>query len=334
MDSLSQIVLGAAVGNQVLGKKIGNKAILYGAIIGTMPDLDVVYGKFLDPLTATDIHRGFSHSTLFFLFLSPILGWILQKLEHKHKVNFKEATLFSFLILQTHSLLDLFTTWGTQLFWPLETRFSLQSIFVIDPLYTLPFLVFLILSMKKKKDDPKRMFWNRTGLIVSTAYLFLTLLVQSIVTNKFENQLEENNISYKEIVVKPSPFNIILWTTNVKVDKGYYIADYSFFDTKPIQFQFIPKQNELITDYENEAVIKQLKRISEGWYCITQKENLLLFNDLRFGVMNADKNDLQFSFSYQITKENGEIKAAELPNKNRAQAKKLLGKLWVRLWGN
>lgn len=334
MDSLSQIVLGAAVGNQVLGKKIGNKAILYGAILGTMPDLDVLYGKFLDPLTATEIHRGFSHSTLFFLFLSPILGWILQKLEHKKGVNFKEATLFSFLILQTHSLLDLFTTWGTQLLWPLETRFSLQSIFVIDPLYTLPFLVFLILSMKKKKDSPKRMFWNRTGLIVSTSYLFLTLLVQSIVTNKFEKQLEQNDISYKEIVVKPSPFNIILWTTNIKVDNGYYIADYSFFDTKPIQFQFIPKQNELITEYENEAVIKQLKRISEGWYCITQKENQLLFNDLRFGVMNADENNLQFSFSYQITEENGEIKAAELPNKNRKEAKKLLGKLWVRLWGN
>jgi inner membrane protein len=190
MDSLSQIVLGAAVGNQVLGKKIGNKAILYGAIIGTMPDLDVLYGKLLDPLTATEIHRGFSHSTLLFLFLSPILGWILQKMEHKKGVNFREATLFSFLILQTHSLLDLFTTWGTQLFWPLETRFSLQSIFVIDPLYTLPFLVFLILSMKKKKDDPKRLFWNRTGLIVSTSYLFFTLFVQSVVTHKFEKQLD------------------------------------------------------------------------------------------------------------------------------------------------
>ena len=334
MDSLSQIVLGAAVGNQVLGKKIGNKAILYGAIIGTMPDLDVLYGKFLDPLTATEIHRGFSHSTLFFLFLSPILGWILQKMEHKKGVHFKEATLFSFLILQTHSLLDLFTTWGTQLFWPLETRFSLQSIFVIDPLYTLPFLVFLILSMKKKKDDPKRMFWNRIGLIVSTSYLFFTLLVQSIVLQKFEKQLEQNKISYQEIVVKPSPFNIILWTTNIKVDNGYYIGDFSFFDTKPIQFQFIPKQNELITEYENEAVIKQLKRISEGWYCITQKENQLLFNDLRFGVMNAEPNDLQFSFSYQIIKENGKVKATELPNKNRKEAKKLLGKLWVRLWGN
>ncbi|MDP2162122.1 MAG: metal-dependent hydrolase [Flavobacterium sp.] len=334
MDSLSQIVLGAGVGNEILGKKIGNKAILYGAIIGTIPDLDVLYGKFLDPLTATDIHRGFSHSVLFFLVLSPILGWILQKLERKNKVNFKEATLFSYLVLQTHALLDLFTTWGTQLFWPLENRYSLQSIFVIDPLYTLPFLVFLILSMKKKKDNPKRLFWNRIGLIVSTSYLFLTLLVQSIVTNKFEKQLEEKNISYQEIVVKPSPFNIILWTTNVKVENGYYIGDYSFFDTKPIQFQFIPKQKELITDYENEAVIKQLKRISEGWYCITQKENQLLFNDLRFGVMNTEPNDLQFSFSYQITEEKGEVRAMELPNKNREQAKKLLGKLWVRLWGN
>lgn len=334
MDSLSQIVLGAAVGNQVLGKKIGNKAILYGAIIGTMPDLDVLYGKLLDPLTATEIHRGFSHSTLLFLFLSPILGWILQKMEHKKGVHFKEATLFSFLILQTHSLLDLFTTWGTQLFWPLETRFSLQSIFVIDPLYTLPFLVFLILSMKKKKNDPKRLFWNKTGLIVSTSYLFFTLLVQSIVLQKFEKQMEQNKISYQEIVVKPSPFNIILWTTNVKVENGYYIGDYSFFDTQPIQFQFIPAQKELINNIEDAAVILQLKRISEGWYCITQKENQLFFNDLRFGVMNSDKNDMQFSFSYHITKENGEFKATELPNKNRAQAKKLLGKIWVRLQGN
>ena len=255
-------------------------------------------------------------------------------MEHEKGVHFKEATLFSFLILQTHSLLDLFTTWGTQLFWPLETRFSLQSIFVIDPMYTLPFLVFLILSMKKKKDDPKRLFWNRTGLIVSTSYLFFTLVVQSIVLQKFEKQLEQDKINYQEIAVKPSPFNIILWTTTSKVDHGYYIGDYSFFDTKPIQFQFIPTNKELISNIEDAAVIKQLKRISEGWYCITQKDNQLLFNDLRFGVMNTDANDFQFSFSYKISKENRAIKAVELPNKNRKEAKKLLVKLWARIQGN
>jgi inner membrane protein len=334
MDSLSQIVLGAAVGNEILGKKLGNKAILYGAIVGTIPDLDVLFGKLLDPLTAVEIHRGFSHSVVFFLLLSPILGFVLKKLERTKGVTFKEATLFAYLTLQTHALLDFFTTWGTQLLWPLEQRFSLQSIFVIDPLYTLPFLFFLILSMKKNKIDAKRQFWNRTGLIVSTSYLFLTLVVQWIVLQKFEKQLEENSISYQEIVVKPSPFNIILWTTNVKVSDGYLVSDYSFFDTKPIQFQFIPKQEELIEGFTNKPVIQQLKRMSEGWYCITQKENHLLFNDLRFGLMNSDPNDLQFSFSYEITEENGAVKAVELDNKNRKQAQKLLAKLWVRLKGN
>ena len=66
-----------------LGKKIGNKAIVYGAILGTIPDLDVVVGKFLDPLTATDIHRGFSHSTLFFLLFSPVLAFVIQKIEKR-----------------------------------------------------------------------------------------------------------------------------------------------------------------------------------------------------------------------------------------------------------
>jgi inner membrane protein len=334
MDSLTQIVLGAAVANQVLGNKIGNRAILYGAILGTIPDLDVLVGKFLDPLTATDIHRGFSHSTLFFVLISPVLASIIQKLEKINLVSFKEALLCCFLGLQTHALLDLFTTWGTQLFWPLETRYSLQSIFVIDPLYTLPFLVFLIISMCKNRNDKKRMFWNRVGLIVSTLYLFSTLFVQAIVKNKFENQLQENNISYDEIVVKPSPFNIILWTSNVKVENGYWIGDYSFFDTKSIQFQFIPKQEELIKNIENEAVVKQLKRISEGWFCITQKEGKLLFNDLRFGVMENEKDNIEFSFSYELKNKNGEITASELPNKNREQAKKLLNKLWIRLQGN
>ncbi|WGU68133.1 metal-dependent hydrolase [Capnocytophaga canimorsus] len=71
MDSLTQIVLGASIGEAMLGKKLGNKAPLYGAIAGTIPDLDVFVGKLYDPITAITIHRGFSHSILFFLILSP-----------------------------------------------------------------------------------------------------------------------------------------------------------------------------------------------------------------------------------------------------------------------
>ena len=67
MDSLTQIVLGAACGEVVLGKKIGNKALFFGAIGGTLPDLDVFVGKWLysNEIQAMAFHRGFMHSIQF-----------------------------------------------------------------------------------------------------------------------------------------------------------------------------------------------------------------------------------------------------------------------------
>src|SRR5690606_36734585 len=111
MDSLTQIVLGAAVGEAVLGKKIGNRAVLYGGIIGTIPDLDVFLGHFYDPITALEIHRGFSHSFVFFALLSPLLGLLLSRIERRREVGLFQAIWMAFLCLATHAILDAFTTW-------------------------------------------------------------------------------------------------------------------------------------------------------------------------------------------------------------------------------
>jgi len=43
MDSLTQIVLGGAIGELVAGRKMGNRAVLWGAIAGTIPDLNVFF---------------------------------------------------------------------------------------------------------------------------------------------------------------------------------------------------------------------------------------------------------------------------------------------------
>ena len=151
MDSLTQIVLGAAVGEAVLGKKVGNKAMLYGAIAGTIPDLDVLSRYVVDTVTATEWHRGFSHSILFSVLFAPFFGWLVWKLDRKRNATWTDWSWLFFWGLFTHPILDAFTTWGTQLFWPFETRLAFQSIFVIDPLYTLPFLIFLVL---------KKPMWN------------------------------------------------------------------------------------------------------------------------------------------------------------------------------
>jgi inner membrane protein len=188
MDSVTQIVLGAAVGEAVLGKKIGNKAMLLGAIAGTIPDLDVIANRFTDTVTALEIHRGFTHSIVFAIVFGLLFGWLLSLWDRR--ASLKEWFWFWFLCFFTHPLLDAHTTWGTQLFWPLDIRLEYKNIFVIDPLYTLPFLVFLILAMLQKRGSIKRRKFNNLGLIVSSSYMVLTLITKAITYQKFENALE------------------------------------------------------------------------------------------------------------------------------------------------
>ena len=242
MDSLTQIVLGAAVGEAVLGKKIGNKAVLYGAIAGTIPDLDVIFGSLTDTITAIEWHRSFSHSLLFSVLLAPILGWFVSKLERKLNIGLIPWTKLFFLGLFTHTLLDAFTSWGTQILWPLKTRYALNSIFVIDPLYTVPFLVFTIMVLFYKRESKIRRRLNTTGLLISTTYLLATLAIKSIVDQRFEQALQNQDIAYTHMSTRPSPLNTVLWNANIDTPTHYLIADYSFFDTQPIRFKSYPKQ--------------------------------------------------------------------------------------------
>ncbi|MEO1435814.1 MAG: metal-dependent hydrolase [Bacteroidota bacterium] len=79
MDSLTQIVLGAAVGEVVLGKKVGNRAMIWGAVAGTIPDLDVITNLWLPDVYALAAHRGFSHSIVFAVLTAPIFGWLVHR---------------------------------------------------------------------------------------------------------------------------------------------------------------------------------------------------------------------------------------------------------------
>jgi len=333
MDSLTQIVLGAAVGEAVLGKKVGNKAMLWGAVAGTIPDLDVLTRFFTDNITAIEWHRGFSHSIFFAIIFAPIFGWLVWKLNQKSEATFKDWSWLFFWGLFTHPILDSFTTWGTQLFWPFKMRLAFQNIFVIDPLYTIPFLVFLILAMRQKKTSPKRRKYNRLGLIVSSSYLALTLILKGISYRQFTKSLKKQNISYTAIDTRPTPFNTILWTANIDAGDDYLIGNYSFFDSKEIEFTAYPKNHSLLGELETNDKVVRLIDIAEGWFTITEKEGTLFFNDLRFGLISLDPSEEQFAFAYRLSSENDTVKVTEEP-KYDTDGKKLFSALWNRIWGN
>lgn len=335
MDSLTQIVLGAAVGEAVLGKKVGNKAMLYGAIAGTIPDLDTFAGAFTDTITAIEWHRGFSHSLVFAIIFAPVFGWVISRIEKNSLARWKDWSWLMFWGLFTHPLLDAHTTWGTQLFWPLEYRLAYKNIFVIDPLYTLPLLICLIMAIRKPRESQKRRQYNSLGLIISSIYLLiLTPALKWNAYQKFTDALEAQGITYKKIETKPAPLNSILWTANVEVEGAYLIGDYSLFDTRPIEFISYPKNHHLLGDWKGRENIQRLINISEGWYTISEENGQLYFNDLRFGTLNPiPKQNPEFTFSYRLVEQEGEILAEEKEKTSR-DAGKLLPQLWKRIKGN
>lgn len=332
MDSLTQIILGAAVGEAVLGKKIGNKAMLYGAIAGTIPDLDVFSSFFTDTVTALEAHRGFTHSIFFSVLFAPIFAFIIARFE-RYK-NFKDWTWLFFWAFVTHPILDAQTTWGTQLFWPLDLRLAFKNIFVIDPLYTLPFLVFLILAMRQKKEARQRRIYTNLGLGISSGYLILTFILKGFAYQQFAKALEVQNIDYTAIQTKPTPLNTILWSANVATKDAYLIGFTSFLDTKPVQFSRYLKNHELLGDVVDHPKMQRMIAISKGWYTINQKEGHLYFNDLRFGAMSNAPNATNFVFKYKI-----EIDADGTPffmevKKEKLEGIQLLSDLWTRIKGN
>ncbi|WP_282147738.1 metal-dependent hydrolase [Algibacter lectus] len=332
MDSLTQIVLGAAIGEAVLGRKVGNKAMLYGAIAGTIPDLDVFASFFTDTVSALAIHRGFTHSIVFSVLFAPIFGWLVSRYE-TYK-NFKDWSWLFFWSFVTHPILDAHTTWGTQLFWPFDLRLAFKNIFVIDPLYTIPFLVFLILAMRQKRTTKKRRLYNNMGLILSTSYLVITLLLKWVSYTKFEAALNNQNIAYLEIDTRPSPLNTILWSANVQTEDAYLLANYSFFDTQPITFESYPKNHELLGNLVEDESVKRMIAISEGWYTINKKDNVFYFNDLRFGLLSLTPKAENFVFKYRMDVDvSGKVTFTEEPKDNR-DGKKLISELWQRLKGN
>lgn len=122
----------------------------------------------------------------------------------------------------THVLLDLFTSWGTQVLWPLQYRFAFKTIFVIDPLYTIPLLISLVFMWKNKEYQILRKYLIR-GLAISSLYLLLTCILKLFAVHQFEKALQHQNIPHQELIVIPTAFNCILWNANVSTSKGYFI---------------------------------------------------------------------------------------------------------------
>lgn len=313
MDSLSQIALGAAVSVAVFRRKqpVWQSAVL-GAVVGTLPDLDVLISHG-DPISDMTYHRTESHALFYLTLISPFLAWLWLKICRRTAL-FHTSLLAIWLVLVTHPLLDMLTIYGTQLGLPFTDHpFGTGSVFVIDPLYTLPLLIGTSLVLAGR-----RLRWNSLGLLLSTSYLGFGLMAQHQVTVLAQTQLPVATTNPK-LLVTATPFNTLLWRLLLIEDDHYFEGYYSLLDQKPqIQWQAYPRDAALLRQWQQQSAVARLSWFSHGFVTLTQQtDRTLILTDLRMGM----EPGYSFSFLLPVNAQqqvSGKPEQLEMPMDNRA----------------
>ena len=218
--------------------------------------------------------------------LTPLLAWLITRLHPDTRPHLWRWMAAIYLVFATHVLLDSLTAYGTQIFWPfVTTPVALSTIFIIDPLYTLPLLVGVIAALVMTRDMPRGHIVNRYGLMLSSLYLAWTLAAKVVVESKFEAELEQQDIAYRAVFTTPAPFNSILWRAVVRADNSYYEAYYSLLDgDAEIRFHRYPSDDVLLDALAGHWPAERLKWFSKGFYSVSALDGDIVIADLRMGI--------------------------------------------------
>ena len=313
MDSLTQATLGAAIGEAMLGKKIGNKGAILGAIVATIPDLDVALKPFYSGLQNISIHRGYSHSMLFSIIGAFLITYVLSQIKWTNQIAKARLWLFSWLTLFTHILLDAFTSYGTQLFLPFtDWRVSFDSINIVDLVYTVPLLIGVWVSVfYYGKSEKKRSLPNTIGLIISSLYLLFTFANKQHIEQVFNSQLEVQNISSFQLLTVPVKVGNMVWYGVAKDENQLHIGKYSILDNNKIEFHSFPINDQLFEGLDD-YLVDRMKWFAQGFYTVAEKDGKIRVYNMQCdmqGVREFGDYKAPTAFYFEIEpRENGNYK--------------------------
>ncbi len=284
MDSITQAALGAAVAEAGMGRRLGKKAIVWGAALGTLPDLDILAYPWLDHIERLEWHRGWSHSLFLLVPASPLIGWLVARIHHG-KVSIARAAWTVFVILATHVLIDVFTVYGTMVFAPFsDYRAGLDNLFIIDPLFTAPLLLGLAVAIFCRSDARLRQRANSAGLVLASIYAAWSLGAKALAESLIRENLATAGIEHRRLVSNPTPFNTLLWRGLAERDHDFVITYHSLLNPDaPPSFDFIPKNHEALAPIAGSREATRLAWFSDGFFSVRQTDRGLLVSDWRFG---------------------------------------------------
>jgi inner membrane protein len=302
MDSVTQLVFGSTIGHAIGGKVLGRKAIIWGAIVGTLPDLDVVLSPVLNEIEELILHRGHTHSIFWQALIAPVIALLIASI-HRQLKHYWRWFFIVLLGFWTHSVVDWFTAYGTRLLIPFDSHpYSLGNLFIVDPFFTAPLLLAFVIGLFK----PNKRNLAIIALVLSSSYAIVAWQTQNYVLDKTKIALKAQGINTHKILVSPTPFNVVWWRIVAIGQKNWYEGTYSVWNFKQskfskhnnIKFTKRSRNTHLLPLVKDSWSFEVLEEFSDGFYQLKQVNNdgeqQIHFSNLRMGFKQT------YFFTYLI----------------------------------
>ncbi|BAU54278.1 metal-dependent hydrolase [Mucilaginibacter gotjawali] len=301
MDSITHLAIGACMGEAFAGKKLGKKAMLWGAIAHSIPDIDFVSSFWMTTPSALLAHRGFTHSFVFCAIAGTLFALLAWRWHRQTNIPFWKWALFFGTVIFLHVFIDAFNNYGVGWFEPFShCRITFNAIYVADPLFSIwPGIACIALIFISAGTPPRKKWWQM-GLGLSGLYLVYCLFNKNQADTDLKSILQKQHISYTRYFTTPAPMQNLLWFVVAGNNKGYYVGFHSLLDSKKIiAFQYFPRNDSLLNTVRSHRDVQQLIRFSKQFYTVEKWRDSLVFNDLRFGqVMGWENPKGKFVFHY------------------------------------
>lgn len=286
MDTITQALLGASVAEAAFRRRLGGKAVGFGAACGLLPDLDVV-SRIAGPWESLVYHRGASHSLVVLPFVAVAIGALATRVWGRREDRFVWMHL-AFWALVTHPLLDVFTTYGTQLFAPLSrARFAFDGVAIVDPIYTLPLAVAVFLAVRADRDRSRRV--ARWALGWGGAYLLLGAVASHYAVGRAAEALRAEGFRPTNVrAVVPIGVPLIRRVVardearNIRVGSWSPIAGLSPF----VRVDAAPPDPVLSRAMETDEAIIFLW-FADGFVSTSRRAEAVVLSDQRYGLFRA-----------------------------------------------
>ncbi|HUE46488.1 MAG TPA: metal-dependent hydrolase, partial [Aestuariivirgaceae bacterium] len=149
------------------------------------------------------------------------------------------------IVLMTHPIIDAFTSYGTQLLYPLtDTRFAINAMPIIDPIYSLALVAALLVGIFARHRAALAQDAAAAALIFISAYT----LVAWAINDRVEAIARAEIDGPAEVTAYPTLFQPVLRRVVVEVPGAVLVGFHSVLGSVPIQWERFEREESPAID--------------------------------------------------------------------------------------